>query len=191
MKDQNYADNNNINDIDPKSLKDNNVKNSKNELKVKDLIEIPELMININEDKKNSQHKIIIQKIEIYFPYEPYKIQEIYMTKIIETLNQKFISKDIEFKSLAALESPTGTGKTLCLLCSILGWVNSMRKQNKYFGSIIYTTRTHSQISQIIKELNKTCYVTKIGILSSREFSCINTELKNSLNSAVLDLKCA
>ncbi len=53
-----------------------------------------------------------------------------------------------------------------------------MRKENKYFGSIIYTTRTHSQISQLIYELKKTCYEPKIAILSSREFSCINKELK-------------
>ena len=114
------------------------------------------------------------------------------MKKILETLNKKYLSRnDILFNSLVALESPTGTGKTLCLLCSTLSWVNTMRRQNKYFGSIIYTTRTHSQITQVIHELQKTCYEPKIAILSSREFSCINTELKNSLNSSVLDLKCS
>ena len=66
-----------------------------------------------------------------------------------------------------------------------------MRKENKYFGSIIYTTRTHSQISQLIYELKKACYEPKIAILSSREFSCINKELKNALDPSVLDIKCS
>ena len=114
------------------------------------------------------------------------------MKKIFETLN-KNISKDNELISLAALESPTGTGKTLCLLCSTLAWVNKMRRENKFFGSIIYTTRTHSQITQAISELQKTCYEPKLAILSSREFSCINNELKSSfaLTPTILDIKCA
>ena len=39
-----------------------------------------------------------------------------------------------------------------------------MRKQKKFGGKIIYTTRTHSQISQIIHELQKTCYWPRTAI---------------------------
>ena len=72
------------------------------------------------------------------------------MEKIIELCNNKLTEKNYE--GFAALESPTGTGKTLSLLCSILSWVNEMkiRKQNNYNGKIIYTTRTDSQINQVI-----------------------------------------
>ena len=198
MIEQNFVDYKNINDLNLKCQSINNSINNKNKINTKKYnFDSPDLLIHINEKKKESQHKIIIDDIEIYFPYEPYKIQEIYMRKIIETLNKKYlskisnISKDIEFNGFAALESPTGTGKTLCLLCSVLGWVNTMRKNNKYLGSIIYTTRTHSQISQVIYELKKTCYIPQIAILSSREFSCINNEFKNSINSTVLDIKCS
>ena len=173
-----------INDINKTEI---NTTNTTSE----DIFDIPELIIQTNENKKKEQHKIIIDNIEIFFPYEPYPNQIIYMEKIIQQFNKKYVNKDLEFQSISALESPTGTGKTLCLLCSTLAWVNTMKRQNKFFGSIIYTTRTHSQISQVIAELKKTCYEPRIAILSSREFSCINTELKNSFTSNVLDIKCA
>ena len=196
MLEQNYIDHKNLTDIKPHNQTQTSNIDNTTPLKLKtkhDLVDIPELSIHINAKRQISQHKITIENIDIYFPYKPYKIQEIYMQKIIELLNKKYISKgkDEEFISIAGLESPTGTGKTLCLLCSTLGWVDTMRRQNKFFGKIIYTTRTHSQISQVISELKKICYEPKIAILSSREFSCVNTELKKSLDSTVLDIKCS
>ena len=149
-------------------------------------------IIHINEQKLQKQKKLKIEDIEIYFPYNPYEKQITYMKSIIQILNKKYnSSNEINFNALAALESPTGTGKTLCLLCSLLAWVNIKGKAINFSGTIIYSTRTHSQISQVISELNKTCYEPRIAILSSREFSCANTELKKSLPPSVLDIKCA
>ena len=149
-------------------------------------------IIHINQNKLKKQKKLIIEDIEIYFPYNPYEKQITYMTSIIQVLNKKYnSSEEINFNALAALESPTGTGKTLCLLCSLLAWVNTKGKAINFSGTIFYSTRTHSQISQVISELNKTCYEPRIAILSSREFSCANTELKKSLATSVLDIKCA
>ena len=72
--------------------------------------------IYLDDEKVKSQKKIIIEGIEIYYPYIPYPSQINYMEKVILTLKKQ--------GSISALESPTGTGKTLCLLCSVLGWIN-------------------------------------------------------------------
>ena len=166
-------------------------KNNKETKIIKDNI-IKRQIIHINQNKLKKQKKLMIEDVEIYFPYNPYEKQITYMTSIIQVLNKKYnSSEEINFNALAALESPTGTGKTLCLLCSLLAWVNTKGKAINFSGTIFYSTRTHSQISQVISELNKTCYEPRIAILSSREFSCANTELKKSLATSVLDIKCA
>ena len=136
----------------------------------------------------NISNKILIKGIEILFPFEPYKIQEKYMEKVLELLNNKSTIEG--YKGLAALESPTGTGKTLCLLCSILAWFNKKKKENKFTGKIIYATRTHSQISQIISELKKTEYRPKIAILSSRKFSCVNDNLIKNRDINQVNILC-
>ncbi|RTG81297.1 fanconi anemia group J protein [Schistosoma bovis] len=48
---------------------------------------------------------------------------------------------------------------------------------------IYYCTRTHKQISQVVRELRKTKYKnTKMSILSSRKHTCINPEISSSPN---------
>ena len=63
------------------------------------------------------------------------------MTKVIRALQNG---------ENALLESPTGTGKTLSLLCASLAWLKKEREKStdKPLGlnipRIIYTSRTHS-----------------------------------------------
>ncbi|NXP18751.1 RTEL1 helicase, partial [Scytalopus superciliaris] len=111
------------------------------------------------------------------------------------------------------LESPTGTGKTLCLLCSTLAWrehfkdtISARKIAQRMKGvelfpdrplsswgtaatdgdiptyytdipKIIYASRTHSQLTQVINELKNTVY-PKICVLGSREQLCIHPEVK-------------
>ena len=133
------------------------------------------------------QQIVNIKGIDIYFPYQIYDNQRTYMENVIQLLNNRINSHSL---NIAALESPTGTGKTLCLLCSTLAWINEMRRQKKYGGKILYTTRTHSQISQIMHELRRTCYRPRTAVLSSRDHSCVNAQIRKNISGNILNIKC-
>lgn len=132
-------------------------------------------------------------KVCVKFPFEPYECQRIFMKNVIDVLDSKLD---------AALESPTGTGKTLSLLCSTLAWVNREKEtkpldfatwqasgaggagtednlKKTFIPTIFYASRTHSQLEQVVHELNRTEYKwVKTTILGSREHFCINQKVK-------------
>eukprot|EP00934_Nitzschia_sp_Nitz4_P001171 Nitzschia sp. Nitz4//scaffold2_size372955//57610//61680//NITZ4_000371-RA/size372955-snap-gene-0.9-mRNA-1//1//CDS//3329546620//1171//frame0 len=125
--------------------------------------------------------------IPIHFPFQPYKCQEDYMEKVLDALLRS---------ENALLESPTGTGKTLCLLCSTLAWQRqeARRRDRKTdengkpvafrTPTIIYASRTHSQLSQVIRELRNTRYRPKHAVLGSREHMCVNPKVKKAHSTA-------
>ncbi|XP_031616345.1 regulator of telomere elongation helicase 1 homolog [Contarinia nasturtii] len=122
--------------------------------------------------------KYEIGGVEIKFPFQPYDIQMTYMKYIIESLNTK---------QNAALESPTGTGKTLSLLCSTMAWIEGEKKNNRTIPTVIYATRTHPQILQAMRELKKSPYNNvKAAVIASRNQLCINSGLsKNSYTEKI------
>lgn len=145
--------------------------------------------------------------ITIHFPHEPYEVQKKYMEKMIECL-QGGVN--------GILESPTGTGKTLSLLCASLAWLEDRKAALQLYtgvnpssdpgasdifsklnalGSaagtgciypkIIYSSRTHSQLSQAIGELKKTSYkYVKSVVLGSRDQLCIHPDVQKLHDSA-------
>uniref|UniRef100_A0A8C8XY62 Regulator of telomere elongation helicase 1 n=1 Tax=Panthera leo TaxID=9689 RepID=A0A8C8XY62_PANLE len=147
--------------------------------------------------------KIALNGVTVDFPFQPYKCQEEYMSKVLECLQKKVNG---------ILESPTGTGKTLCLLCTTLAWREHLRDtisarkiaeraQGGLFVNhtlswgaaasdgdstacysdvpkIIYASRTHSQLTQVISELRSTSYRPRVCVLGSREQLCIHPEVK-------------
>ncbi|XP_037401247.1 regulator of telomere elongation helicase 1 isoform X1 [Pygocentrus nattereri] len=147
---------------------------------------------------------LTLRGITVDFPFTPYPCQKDYMSKVIECLQNKVNG---------VLESPTGTGKTLCLLCATLGWreyfkdsISARKIAEKMGGAelfpdrplsswgttatdgdvpayytdipkIIYASRTHSQLTQVISELKNTSYRPKVCVLGSREQLCINQDV--------------
>ena len=122
-----------------------------------------------------SPKTVSICGIDVHFPFTPYANQEEYMKTVVMALQNR---------ENALLESPTGTGKTLCLLCSTLAWQLEQRTNpdssfnrsscensnsasvgiavstnshnstsRKKVPVIIYASRTHSQLSQVVKEM--------------------------------------
>jgi regulator of telomere elongation helicase 1 len=76
-------------------------------------------------------------------------------------------------------QSPTGTGKTLSLLTGALAFLQKKRNMGQLkSSSIIYLTRTHTQIKQLVKELKSTCYKPTVAVLGSRDQLCVNAELE-------------
>lgn len=65
---------------------------------------------------------ISLRGVHINFPFDPYACQEAYMDKVVESL---------QTGQNAVLESPTGTGKTLCLLCASLAWLQGRKAQTE------------------------------------------------------------
>jgi regulator of telomere elongation helicase 1 len=152
--------------------------------------------------------------IRIHFPFRPYQCQITYMQTVIDALLKS---------ENALLESPTGTGKTLCLLCACLAWQrhqaqlfrsgasefgfpnagdgtdlfdngavrannNAEQQQqqlsNKRPPTIVYASRTHSQLSQVVRELRTTRYRPNHAVLGSREQMCVHPKVKKPNCSA-------
>ncbi|CAL5082743.1 unnamed protein product [Urochloa decumbens] len=145
--------------------------------------------------------------VPVEFPYKPYGPQLAFMARVISTLDRA----RRQGRSHALLESPTGTGKSLSLLCSALAWqrhyplrsppaptptpdpflhgggfvaddtqpqatpvIPEKAAKKKNAPTIYYATRTHAQITQVVREYRKTSYRVRMAILASRKHYCVN-----------------
>ena len=153
---------------------------------------------NINKRLQiNDKAEIIQYKgIKIHFPYHAYNCQKEYLHKLIDILTSG---------SIGILESPTGTGKTISLLCGCLAFLIKKREtliQEYYLNLkkkekvetpikpiIYYTTRSYNQIKNIIEELQKTVYNPITGIYGSRDMLCLNQNINKSKGN-VLNTLC-
>ncbi|KAK2957729.1 putative Regulator of telomere elongation helicase 1 [Blattamonas nauphoetae] len=153
-------------------------------------------------DASQPHHKLQYYDDSILFPFQPYKCQVEFIGKVVGALNSG---------TNALLESPTGTGKTLCLLTSTFGWVDAPTTSNiriastqKYTSPILpktkpgqkpiikhvyYCSRTHSQLKQVVSELRATAYRPSMSILGSRAQFCIHPKVKN-LRGTIQDSVC-
>ena len=138
---------------------------------------------------------------QVHFPYAPYVAQKLLMERLLKAASSS---------GNALLESPTGTGKTLALLCGACAYqqrfqtaaVTSGKKKEdpshkgdiedilppspvdtkKQIPVIMYFTRTHMQLTQVINELKRTSYRPRMTMIGSRNTLCINPAVKSSQN---------
>ena len=83
--------------------------------------------------------------IPVEFPFQTYGSQLSFMTRVIATLDRA--QRDGHFHAL--LESPTGTGKSLSLLCSVIAW----QKKNKAKagnGSVLHSKADPEAMADLI-----------------------------------------
>ena len=104
--------------------------------------------------------KIEFQRVDIdgtciNFPFTPYDIQVEYMRKVLESIDG---SKN------ALLESPTGTGKTLSLLCSSLGWLEKAKATAQVAKLQSYTSNVNSNEL----EVNPALMVRYVSFIKSK-----------------------
>ncbi|TPX40958.1 hypothetical protein SeLEV6574_g06319 [Synchytrium endobioticum] len=155
--------------------------------------------------------------IQISFPFKPYDCQIKLMESILQALQSR---------GNALIESPTGTGKTLCLLCSVLAWRDKWKARKSLHAmeqaaplndaqeklkrdldamvssrpelenwdsdppTIYYASRTHSQLSQAVRELKNSSYNPIVAVLGSREQMCLHEEVRKAPSNAAQNALC-
>ena len=125
----------------------------------------------------------IVGGVEVEFPHPAYDCQLAYMRKVVDAL---------EGKANALLESPRVPARPYAYRAT-LRWLEAKKGQDKakeaeaegeveranlfLWGSgwtIVYASRTHSQLAKVVKELRSTSYRPKTCVLGSRQQMCIH-----------------
>jgi regulator of telomere elongation helicase 1 len=137
---------------------------------------------------------IDVHGVAVDFPFQPYAVQVEYMRTVIAAL---------QGREHALLESPTGTGKTMCLLCSVLAWHLKDKSASLAASdptatmptnrrTIVYASRTHAQLAQVVREFKSTAYSrqARMAILGSREHLCVNHDANRMPTAAAINAMC-
>jgi regulator of telomere elongation helicase 1 len=115
--------------------------------------------------------------IPVRFPHAPYGVQLVFMDHLVRAL---------EAGGNALLESPTGTGKTLALLCGALAW-----QQRHPAHKIVYASRTHAQLAQVLAELRRSGYRPATAMLGARDQLCGRPDVRGLGSSGATAAVCA
>ncbi|GAV02963.1 hypothetical protein RvY_13461-2 [Ramazzottius varieornatus] len=78
-----------------------------------------------------TEQEFVISGVRVKFPFKPYSSQTALMEKVIRCLKSK---------TNGLLESPTGSGKSLSLLCSSLAWQKSQHAERRAVDGITAPT---------------------------------------------------
>ncbi|KAB0404236.1 hypothetical protein E2I00_016804, partial [Balaenoptera physalus] len=126
-----------------------------------------------------SMPKITLNGVTVDFPFQPYKCQEEYMSKVLDTLAWREHLRD----AVSARRIAERASGELFLDRALASWGNAVPEGDvpacyADVPKIIYASRTHSQLTQAIRELRNTSYRPRVCVLGSREQLCIHPEVK-------------
>ena len=116
--------------------------------------------------------------VRVAFPRQAYGAQLAMMGQIIRACTRR---------EHALLELPTGSGKSLALLCASLAWraheAEALRAEQpagraRAAPRVIVASRTHSQLKQLVRELRSTSYRPRVVVLGSREQLCVSKKAR-------------
>ncbi|KAF4368255.1 hypothetical protein F8388_007259 [Cannabis sativa] len=146
-----------------------------------------------NPNPKAAKNVYHIGGVPVEFPYKPYGTQLAFMGRVISTLDRA----QREGHCHALLESPTGTGKSLSLLCSTLSWQQSCKlkyqNESKPDPQAMADPLAHGggfvpdYEPSMIREYKKTGYRVPMAVLASRKHYCTNPYMRGKDN---LDEEC-
>ncbi|KAI5192288.1 regulator of telomere elongation helicase 1 [Nematocida sp. AWRm77] len=117
-------------------------------------------------------HRRTIKGFEVELPYEPYPAQVQTMETILTCLEEKVSGM---------VESPTGTGKSLSILCAVSAWLKKTKmqaKENEAVPRIYICSRTHRQITQLVDQLKTLKDQPSMVVLASRTHLCMHREVQ-------------
>ncbi|KAI5181790.1 hypothetical protein NEOKW01_1948 [Nematocida sp. AWRm80] len=113
-------------------------------------------------------HSMNIKGLDITMPFPPYEAQIQSIEAILSCLQNK---------ESGMIESPTGTGKTLSILCTAIAWIHQRRKEGKH-AKVIICSRTHKQINQLINQYKQLSNPPQMTLLAARKNVCLNPAVR-------------
>ncbi len=128
--------------------------------------------------------------VELDFPIPPYDCQKTLTERALDCLMDGHDG---------AVESPTGTGKTLALLSAALGWLKQGRMtkiDTGAAGHLFYSSRTHGQLSQAMRQLKAAVATSEAlsGVtavaLGSRDALCLHPKVRERTSQAEKNQLC-
>eukprot|EP00931_Biecheleriopsis_adriatica_P003581 TRINITY_DN105381_c0_g1_i1.p1 TRINITY_DN105381_c0_g1~~TRINITY_DN105381_c0_g1_i1.p1 ORF type:complete len:1062 (-),score=195.90 TRINITY_DN105381_c0_g1_i1:13-3198(-) len=108
-----------------------------------------------------ARQQVTVGDVQVHFPFD--EVLQPQEEVIRNTVEAALRGKHV------LIESPTGTGKTMALLCASLAAQRHMVLTQGTAPRIIFCTRTHHQIRQVVREARRSPYRPWLQIVGSRE----------------------